>query len=187
VRDNHPDNPPPDLNALINIGLIVRSRGLDGQVKILPQTDLIEQFSRLKQVYVRSGEEIELLTIASVQFIRQTPYIRFNGVDTVEAAERLRGAEILIHRSQRKSLPPEAYYLDEIQNFLVVSTTGEALGSLKDIEHLPASDLLVVEVRSGGEILIPFVEQWVLEIDHRNKTIVIAHEPSLWDEDNKPI
>lgn len=180
------DNPLPVDMELLHIGTIVRTRGLAGQVKVLPLTDLLEQFTGMEQVYLRLGDKLETRTISAVQFIRQIPYIKFAGIDSVEAAETLRGGEILIPRSQRIKLPRDAFYFDEISNFTVKSTEGEIIGALKDVEHLPASDLLIVE-RQGREILIPFVKQWVTKVDRKNRTIVIVHEPSLWDENNKPV
>jgi len=168
---------------LILIGKFVRTRGIRGQLKVLPLTDFPEQFQLLDRIYVSSDKGSEPVKINSVQFIKNLPCLFLTGIDSIEQAEIFIGREIYIEPDQRIVLPEGSYRFEEIDGFEVVSSAGEPVGILKDVMHLPASDVLVID-RKGKEVLIPFVEKLVPLIDKENRLIEVADMPSLWEGDH---
>lgn len=173
-----------EINSnLILIGKFVRVRGIRGQLKVLPLTDFPEQFNSLDRIYVSSAKGSELVNVKSVQFIKNLPCLFLKGVESIEQAELFIGREIYIEPEQRIALPEGSYRFEEIDGFKVVSSSGELVGVLKDVMHLPASDVLVID-RKGKEVLIPFVGSLVPLVDKENRLIKVADMPSLWEGDH---
>lgn len=167
---------------LILIGKIVKTRGIRGQVKVYPLTDFLEQFAHLEAVKIRIGDSLEEYSITGIMFQRNSPIIKFQGIDNPDDAEALIGGEIYVERSQRSELPEDSFYFDQLEGGKVISTAGEEVGILVDIYHLPASDVLVID-RNGAEALIPFVKALVPEIDLKKRIIKVIDMPSLWAEE----
>ena len=172
-----------DSDALILIGKIVRPRGLRGQVKVLPLTDFVEQFELLDKVIIHLNGDYSEYHIENVQILKNIPYLSFRGIENIDSAEKLRNCDIFMRENQRMQLPDDSFYFNDIEGFNVITTEGTEVGILYDIEHLPSSDLLVVE-REDKKVLIPFVRDIVPVVDMKNRKIVIIHEPSFWEGDH---
>jgi 16S rRNA processing protein RimM len=64
----------------------------------------------------------------------------------------------------------------------VVTKDGEEIGRITEISHLPSQDLFIVERPDGSEVMIPFVESIVTEIDLEEQRAVIDPPPGLIDD-----
>jgi len=69
-----------------------------------------------------------------------------------------------------------------LRGLAVVDESGQARGTVKDILHMPAQDVLVIDV-DGDEHLVPFVRQLVPTVDVAAGQIVVASIPGLLDDD----
>lgn len=80
-------------------------------------------------------------------------------VDDRDSATALRGLLFLIDTDDVTSGDdPDEFYDHELQGVPVRTVTGEDVGSVTDVVHLPAGDLLSVAMADGREVLIPFVK-----------------------------
>lgn len=77
---------------------------------------------------------------------------------------------------------PDEYYDHQLMDLDVVTTDGTEVGRITEISHLPSQDLFVVEREDGTEVLIPFVEEIVVEIDLEEQRAVIDPPPGLIDD-----
>ena len=64
----------------------------------------------------------------------------------------------------------------------VVTADGTEVGRITEISHLPSQDLFIVERPDGSEVMIPFVEEIVTEIDLEEQRAVINPPPGLIDD-----
>ncbi|MFD9674277.1 PRC-barrel domain-containing protein, partial [Streptomyces sp. NPDC059981] len=64
----------------------------------------------------------------------------------------------------------------------VVLEDGTEIGRITEISHLPSQDLFIVERPDGTEVMIPFVEEIVAEIDLEEQRCVITPPPGLIDD-----
>lgn len=101
------------------------------------------------------------------------------GVDTVEAARALVGARVFVPRGD---LPPpgeDEYYFADLVGCRVEAADGAALGEVSGVVHGPAHDW--IEVRGAGkeEALLPFVAEFIREVDIAGRRIV-ATPPEGW-------
>jgi len=109
--------------------------------------------------------------------------LRFAGVRDRNAAEALRNT-LLIAEVDPDETPedPDEYYDHQLMDLDVVTTEGAEVGRITEISHLPSQDLFVVERPDGTEVMIPFVEEIVVEIDLEEQRAVIDPPPGLIDD-----
>lgn len=94
------------MKQYLRIGCIVRAHGVHGAVKLQPTTDRIERFRGLSHAYLeeRNGA-IRPVEVSGVRLLNDAVALEIAGVDTVEAAERLRGAYLSVDRAHTVPLP----------------------------------------------------------------------------------
>jgi len=170
-----------DESNFILIGQLTKTRGLKGELKVYSLTDFPDQFFELNTVYLKKDGSIIPHQIIDAISHGTNIFLKFEGYTDLEASQMLIGSEIYIPRNQRMELPSDSYYFDEIEGFEVESSSGEFIGRLVDINHYPASDVLVID-NNGKLTEIPFVRELIPEVDSKNRKITVIDMPSLWEE-----
>lgn len=109
--------------------------------------------------------------------------LRFAGVRDRGGAEALRNT-LLIADVDPEERPeePDEYYDHQLIDLDVVTVDGTEIGRITEVSHLPSQDLFVVERPDGDEVLVPFVEEIVVEIDLDEQRAVIDPPPGLIDD-----
>ncbi len=100
---------------------------------------------------------------------------KFRGVDSIDQAEQLAGAEVRVPLAQRRGLPPGEYYQSDLIGWRVVErSSGQALGVITGWKECGAAPLLEVETGAGGEpLLVPFARAICVEIDPAGRRVVV--------------
>ena len=172
-----------NLCPYLEIGKIVNTHGIKGEVKVLPLTDSVERFRKLKSVFVEKGGTLEKYEIQSVKFLKSTVVIKFSGVDDMDAAEKLRGLYLKVDRKNAVKLPKGSYFICDLLGLMVYDENGLRVGVLKDVMKAPANDIYIVESDDGQELLLPALKSVVKEINIEEKKIVVAMQESLMDDE----
>ena len=109
--------------------------------------------------------------------------LHFAGIDDRTAAEALTGSLLEAERPDgERPEDPDEYYDDDLIGLEVVTEAGEAVGSVTEVLHLPAQDVLAVrDSPDGPEVLVPFVAEIVPIVDLDNRRIVISPPAGLLD------
>jgi 16S rRNA processing protein RimM len=126
-------------------------------------TDFPERLRRGATVYV--GDAHQPHKIRSLRWHGTTLLISFDAYDAPETAGVLRNQLVFVHAEDRPSLPEGEYYHHQLLGLRVVSDDGQDLGHLAEILQTGANDVYVVRPLSGPEILLPAVDEVILEID----------------------
>lgn len=92
------------MEKYLEIGQIVNTFGIKGQVKIVPFTDDITRFDELKEIYVEKKNELKLFQIEQVNYKKNMVILKLKGIETVEEAEKLRNCYLKIDRKDAKKL-----------------------------------------------------------------------------------
>ncbi|MFJ3700357.1 MULTISPECIES: ribosome maturation factor RimM [Streptomyces] len=165
------------------VARIGRAHGIKGDVTVEVRTD--EPELRLGPGAVLATEPAHAgpLTIETGRVHSGRLLLRFEGVRDRSAAEALRNI-LLIAEVDPEELPddPEEFYDHQLMDLDVVLGDGTEIGRITEISHLPSQDLFIVERADGSEVMIPFVEEIVTEIDLEEQRIVIEPPPGLIDE-----
>lgn len=166
------------------VARIGRAHGIKGEVTVEVRTD--EPEVRLGPGAVLATEPAATgpLTIESGRVQSGRLVLRFAGVRDRTAAEALRNT-LLIAEVDPEERPedPEEFYDHQLADLDVVTRDGREIGRIAEVAHLPGQDVLVVRRPGGDEVLVPFVEQIVPEIDLVAQRVVVDPPPGLLDED----
>jgi 16S rRNA processing protein RimM len=165
------------------VARIGRAHGIKGVVTVEVRTD--EPELRLGPGAVLATEPASTgpLTIETGRVHSGRLLLRFEGVRDRTAAEALRNT-LLIADVDPDELPedPEEFYDHQLMDLDVVLADGTEIGRITEITHLPSQDLFIVERPDGSEVMIPFVEEIVTEIDLEEQRAVIDPPPGLIDD-----
>ncbi|QIQ02441.1 ribosome maturation factor RimM [Streptomyces liangshanensis] len=165
------------------VARIGRAHGIKGEVTVEVRTD--EPELRLGPGAVLGTEPASAgpLTIATGRVHSGRLLLRFEGVHDRGGAEALRNI-LLIAEVDPEELPedPDEFYDHQLMDLDVVLADGTEIGRITEITHLPSQDLFIVERPDGSEVMIPFVEEIVTEIDLEEQRAVIDPPPGLIDE-----
>lgn len=146
-------------------GKIINTHGCHGGVKIEPWCDSPEVFAALPTVYLREGGELcPLQLLNAAVFGGRFVFAELSGVDTMEAADALRG-KVLYADRRDLNLPDDVLLIAEMKGMKVFhAETGEQLGTLADVIHPGASDIYVIRTATG-EAMVPVVPEFVKRVD----------------------
>jgi 16S rRNA processing protein RimM len=165
------------------VGRIGRAHGIKGEVSIEVRTDEPELRLAPGAVLATDPAATGPLTIATGRVHSGRLMLRFEGVSDRTGAEALRNT-LLIAEVDPQEAPedPEEFYDHQLIDLDVVTVDGREIGRIAEISHLPYQDLLVVRRPDETEVLIPFVAEFVPEIDLEEQRAVIDPPPGLLDE-----
>ncbi|MEV8332484.1 ribosome maturation factor RimM [Streptomyces niveus] len=165
------------------VARIGRAHGIKGEVTVEVRTD--EPELRLGPGAVLATEPASTgpLTVETGRVHSGRLLLRFAGVGDRTGAEALRNT-LLIAEVDPQDMPedPDEYYDHQLMDLDVVLTDGTEIGRITEITHLPSQDLFIVERPDGTEVMIPFVEEIVTEIDLVEQRAVIDPPPGLIDD-----
>jgi 16S rRNA processing protein RimM len=158
---------------LVAVAKIARARGLRGELVADVLTDFPERFEGLENVIaVKPDGSRRDLIIEKFWFQKERVVLKFHGLDTVEAAEELRDAEICIGEDEAVELEEDEFYDWELEGCAVETLAGENIGTVKELMRAGGTEILVVTGHEK-EFLIPFAEAICVEVDVENKSITI--------------
>lgn len=158
----------------LEIGQIVNTQGLKGEVRIYPYTDDIKRFDKLKKIYVDVNNEKVRLDIQFVRYYKNMVIAKFKGIDTIEDVEKFKTKYIFIDEEDRLVLPKDTYYIADLIGCEVIdNNTNESLGRIVDVFNTKSNDVYVIKLNEGNEVCIPAIKDVIFSIDTKLKTVVI--------------
>lgn len=159
----------------IPVGAVGKPFGVLGAVYVFGDPDLGDEFPPGERYATDRGGD---LVVAESRRHAARRVVRFEGVEDRDAAEALRGVQLLRPRGA-VALQDDAIWVDDLKGREVVSSADEVVGVVEAVIDGPAHDYLVVARPDGGELLIPFVDALV---DHEVDPIVVEALPGLLDD-----
>jgi 16S rRNA processing protein RimM len=154
------------------VGRVARAHGNRGQVIVNPETDFPgERFAAGNVLIVEHGGAAVERRITAVRFHQGRPIVSLHGIDTMNDAEALAGAELKVPASELTPLPPGTYYRHDLVGCEVRTKDGRVVGKVTDVQG-PLERSLLVVAAPGGEVMIPMVAGIVLEVDAAARRIL---------------
>ena len=161
----------------IPVGRVTRTHGLKGELKFFPadQDDLVVQNDQ----QIRLGETT--FKIKSVRGVKSPFIVKFEGVDSIEAAQSLSGQEVLVAKEDFESLPEGEYYRFEIEGLQAFDDTGKYYGVIEEIIATGSNDVYVVR-GDGKEWLVPMIDSVVQNIDLEEGKLIFHCVEGLFED-----
>ena len=137
---------------------IQKPRGTRGELIAKSQTDIPGRLESLRKAYARlTNEEDVAIELTEAWPHKDDWVLKFAGVDSIEQADRFRGAEIWVPSNERGELPTGEFFQSDLIGLSVMDAVSERpLGVVEGFEQYGGPPLLVLTYQ-GREVLIPFV------------------------------
>ena len=167
----------------LEVGKIINTHGLRGDVKIVTWTDYPEDFEEIDKVYIKRKTGDEVLTISNVKYQKNNIIVKFKEIADINEAEKYKNLVVWADRDDLPELPEGVYYVKDLIG-MEVYAEGDLLGTLTDVINAPANDVYVVVNSDGKEYLIPSVPVFIKNRDVAKKRMDITHIRGItYDED----
>lgn len=170
------------MEDFFQVGIITATHGVKGEVKIFPTTDDPKRFKRLKEVLLDTGKERKKLEIEGVKFFKKFVILKFKGLDSINDVERYRRCSLLVDREHAVRLGRNEYFIADLEGLQVRDEDGTPIGVLKSVMETGANDVYEIELSDGRQLLLPAIQQCVLEVDVETGFIRIHILKGLLDE-----
>jgi 16S rRNA processing protein RimM len=158
---------------LLLVGVVARAHGNRGGVIVNPETDFAERRFSVGQVLLVGPEaRAQARRIREVRFHQGRPIISLEGIDTMNDAEALAGAELRMPVAALGPLPAGTYYRHDLVGCEVRDTHDAVVGRVTAVEG-PLERSHLVVARKGGEVMIPLVDEICVHVDIGRRRIVV--------------
>lgn len=163
----------PDQDQLLVFGVVAGTHGLKGDLKVRPSSGDSDSLLEAPEIFLRRGKDVPVRhRPARVTAHKGNILLRLQGLESIEAVQPLVGCEVLMRYGDLPDLADDEFYWFEIEGLTVVDQTRGEIGILEDMFSTAAHDIYVVRGRLG-EILIPAVDEFVLEVDQEERRMTV--------------
>jgi 16S rRNA processing protein RimM len=161
------------MDDLVAIAKIARPKGLKGEVFADVLTDFPERFEGLENVAAVGPDREPLnLKIEDFRFQNDRIVLKFEGYDSVEAAELLRDSEICIPESELVELEDDEFFDWQLVGCSVETLDGRRIGTVSEVQRTGGTENLLID-GDERDYLVPFAESICIEVDVENRSIKI--------------
>lgn len=155
------------------LGKIAKKFSFKGEVLIYLDTDEPEMYEEMESVFVELNKNLVPFFIVHSQLHKNAFLkVRFEDVDTEEAADAIMGCEVYLPLSMLPKLEGNKFYFHEVIGFEIEDKRLGVFGKIVAINDSSAQPLF--EVLNGeAELLIPMIDQFLVKIDRANKKVIM--------------
>lgn len=168
-----------------NVGKIVNTQGLQGEMRVLSVTDFAEErFKKGSKLALFNDQDqfVMEVEIANHRKVRNFDIIKFKGLYHINDVEKYKGYSLKIAEENLSDLEDGEFYYHEIIG-LEVYENNQLIGHIKEILQPGANDVWVVQRKGKKDLLLPYIPPVVLQIDIANNRVNVELLEGLDDED----
>jgi 16S rRNA processing protein RimM len=172
----------------VHLARLIRPQGRRGEVLAEILTDFPERFAELRNAFLwRSASLPAIPAIIEQSWLHKGKVVlKFAHVDSITAAETLRGAELVIPAAERVALGPDAVYIGDLVGCSLVDLrqagNPTVVGTIRDVvQQEKTTDLLIVTGKNGSEHAIPFAKAYLVRIDLAGRRVEMNLPAGLLD------
>lgn len=170
------------MEKYLRVGIISNTHGVHGEVKVYPTTDDIKRFDYLKEAVIDTGKEYIDVEVVGVKYFKNMVILKFQQFDNMDQVIPYKGMDLLVTRENAMPLRDGEYFIVDLVGCKVITDEGEDFGELVDVMQTGANGVYVVKTIDGKEeVLLPVIDECVLEKDIENKVIKVHIMKGLLD------
>lgn len=164
---------PVPKDKLILLGKIIKVHGYEGSVMINLEDNLPEEIPEMEWVFIEIEKKPVPFLISSVKEHASGKIIlKFDGYDSSEAMSEFTGCRVFIDQDnikEEKGISPQII----LAGYKLFDNSNNYIGLIDKVMSLPMQYMLVLHDDSGNELLIPLNEDWLIEINRDEKSIIM--------------
>lgn len=165
----------------LKVGTIVRTLGLNGEVKVYPSSDFRDiRFKKGNKLFLFDEEKstCQELKISSQKSVGQMEILGFDGVFDINDAEKLVGFSLFVQKD-RSFLSENSYFHEDLIGLKVYFENNDFIGTVKDIEDYCSYKTLRIARENDKDVLIPFLKVFIEKVDLDAKSITVKYLKGL--------
>src|SRR3981081_1453348 len=159
------------------VGVVGAPHGVGGEVKVHPRTDIADRFRKGARLLCDGMGE---LVVASIPGADDVPIVRFEGMNTRNDAEPLRGRNLRVSRAEARRAAKDAYLWADLLGLRAETPAGKPLGVVSEVLRAGETDVLVVRAEGSREdLMFPAIASVVREVDIAGGRVVVVPQEVL--------
>lgn len=158
-----------------DVGKVVNTHGIKGEVRVISITNTPEDryYEGAPLTWFGTDGSKEELTVRSHRVHKNFDLLTFENYYNINQVEKFVGGILRISEDYLLELPDNTFYIHEVIGSRVIDDTGEEVGKVKEILSPGANDVWVIQRQNKKDLLIPYIESVVLDVDLENKVVTI--------------
>ena len=172
------------MKAPLPVGRVQGHRGNGGEVTVRVAAGDAEHWVDVETVELSRGNETRTYVVAASRSYRDRLVLKFEGIDDADQAAQLRGFHVAVARDAAPGLPADQHYRADLVGMRVIDEASGPVGRVVDVQPGAAHDLLQVETETGGEVLVPFVDEIVLQVREADRVMDVRLPDGLLELNN---
>lgn len=170
----------------LNVGKIVNTHGIRGEVRVVSQTDFPEERYQKGATLIlfREGMPPLELTVASHRQHKNFDLLTFEGYPNINDVEKFRDGILKVAKDNLAALGEDEYYYHQIISLTVLDENKHEIGKIKEILSPGANDVWVVQRKGKKDALIPYIASVVKAIDLTAGVVEVELPEGLIDDEN---
>ncbi len=164
---------------VLKIGKIVNVVGLKGEVKVYNYSDNQRRYESLNRLYI--GKDMKEFSVKNVRYKDKLVILKLSNISDRNMAEKLKNEYVYMAAEDLEELPEGIYYIRDMIGMDVISDAGVYLGKLSDILTNTAQKVYVIKREGENDILIPGVDEFILDINMKEKVITVKVIEGLYE------
>lgn len=161
----------------VEIGFTKKTHGIGGELKVGIEPNFVEDFLKAETVFLEvRGKKVPYF-IAAVRGAGAEPIVKFEDVDTREAAQLISSKPLFLRESDilddsEREIPQEDSGYVFCKGYTMVDATLGEVGKITSVEQMPAQEMATVET-ANGPAFVPLIEAFIQKIDKRAKRVFV--------------
>lgn len=155
------------------VGTIVGTFGNKGEVKVQSLINPPDYLLEFKSIFVENYDtKKQEFKVAKSKSHKNIYIFNLEGISSMDVAENLCGLHVYVPSIEFKKLKKNEFYYHDLFGLSAYTESGELIGKVDHVVKSP-NDILVIKNEEGKEIMVPFVDELVPEVNLKEKTITI--------------
>ena len=168
------------------VGKIVNTHGLRGEVRIVAITDFPEErFKKGQHLYIMTKSQPLVVTVESARRQKGMWLVKFKEFNDINEVEKFKGLDLRVRAEDQQQLDTDEYYYHDIIGIEIIDhNTNETIGKVKEILSPGANDVWVIKRPGKKDVLLPFIKSVVLDVDIKNHKAIVDIPDGLIDDED---
>jgi 16S rRNA processing protein RimM len=171
------------MHKYLQVGKIVNTHGVSGEVKLIPLTDDPKRFDDLEWAYIEKDGVLSRHDVQRVKHVKNHVIIKFSGIGSMDEADVYKNCYVVVDRENAIKLPEDSYFICDIVGCDVADENGNLLGRITDVIKTGSNDVYVVKSETGKELLLPALKSVVRKVSLDERRIEVSVPKGLLDDE----
>ena len=171
------------MNDYFLVARIISTYGKNGFLRIISFSDFPDRFFKLGKVFIDFFDDKKEFQVEKVEKAKDFFTIKIKNFDNDTDVGVLIGKDIFVSSEDAVKLPENYFFIHDFIESRVLRNDME-FGTVKDVLHYPANDVLVIEDQKGSEILIPAVTGYIESFNPEKKILILKPGDELYEDED---